>query len=335
MNRFPFASSVRAALLASALLTSIPFSAPAAAAVAASSVHTTSVTARDVKYGSMVIDGLNIAYREAGDPKSPKIVLLMGFPASGHQYRKLIDELSDRFHVIAPDYQGFGASDAPDPASYDYTFDKLADTTKKLLAAKGFDHFGLYAQDYGGPVGFRIVTEAPAKLDWLIIQNTNAYPEGFSAAWDGFRKKLWLDRSAENEKPLADFLTYDGIKGIYQYGAAHPELISPDNWEYDYGIMARPGHVRLNLDLFYDYRKNVELYPVWQKFLHDKQPKTIIFWGQHDPFFKPEGGEAYLRDLPKAEMHRLNAGHFAAEDNAPDIAAQMKAFYDKTVKSEK
>jgi pimeloyl-ACP methyl ester carboxylesterase len=332
MNHARLSSSLRAAFLAGALLTGVPFATWASPAAA---VHSPSVSTRDVTYGSMTIDGLNIAYREAGDPKAPKIVLLMGFPASGHQYRKLIDELSNRFHVIAPDYQGFGASDAPDPAGYAYTFDKLADTTKKLLAAKGFDHFGLYAQDYGGPVGFRIVTETPAKLDWLIIQNTNAYPEGFSAAWDGFRKKLWLDRSAENEKPLATFLTHDGIKGIYLAGAAHPDLISPDNWEYDSGIMARPGHVRLNLDLFYDYRKNAELYPVWEKFLHDHQPKTIIFWGQHDPFFTPEGGEAYLRDLPKAEMYRLNAGHFAAEDNAPFIADRMKAFYNKVVKAAK
>ncbi len=246
---------------------------PVSAATAATVVHTPSVTACDVTYGSMTIDGLNIAYREAGKPRAPKLVLLMGFPASGHQYRKLIEELSDRFHVIAPDYQGFGASDSPDPANYAYTFDKLADTTKKLLAAKGFDHFGLYAQDYGGPVGFRIVTEDPKKLDWLIIQNTSAYPEGFSAAWDGFRSKLWLDRSAENEKPLAAFLTHDGIKGIYLAGAAHPELISADNWEYDYGIMARPGHVRLNLDLFYDYRKNAKLYPVWRSSFTTPSPR--------------------------------------------------------------
>lgn len=296
---------------------------------------TTTVLATQVKHGTANVDGLNIAYREAGDPKNPKVVLLPGFPASSHQYRNLLPLLSDRFHVIAPDYQGFGYSDIPDPAKYAYTFDAISVTMEKFLAAKGFEHYGLYAQDYGGPVGFRIVGRNPKALDWLIVQNTNAYEEGFTKVWDGLRGALWKNRSPETEKPLEDFLTHDAIKGIYLHGAAHPELISPDNWESDYGLMLRPGAVRLNLDLFYDYRKNVALYPVWQKFLRDNQPKTLIFWGQDDVFFTAAGGEAYLRDLPKAEMHRLNAGHFAVEDNADYIAANMKRFYDRNVKQKK
>ncbi len=295
-------------------------------------VITSERTDAQVTYGNLNVDGLNIAYREAGDPKNPALVLLPGFPASSHQYRNLIPLLSDKFHVIAPDYQGFGFSDMPDPANYAYTFDAISETMEKFLAAKGFDHFGLYAQDYGGPVGFRIVGRNPKALDWLIVQNTNAYEEGFTSVWDGLRGALWKDRSPETEKPLEGFLTHDAIKGIYLQGAAHPELISPDNWEVDYALMQRPGAVRLNLDLFYDYRKNVELYPVWQKFLRDNQPKTIIFWGQDDIFFTPAGGEAYLRDLPNAELHRLNAGHFAVEDNAEYIAENMKRFYDENVK---
>ena len=286
-----------------------------------------------VTYGSMKIDGLSIAYREAGDPVNPKLVLLHGFPASSHQYRNLIVALAPRFHVIAPDYQGFGNSDVPDPATYHYSFDGIADTIDKLLAAKGFDHFGLYAQDYGGPVGFRIVTKHPEKLDWLVIQNTNAYEVGFTPAWDGFRGALWKNRSPETEKPLAGFLTHDAIKGIYLHGSPKPELISPDNWESDYGFMQRPNEIRVNLDLFYDYRNNVALYPVWQKFLRDHQPRTIIFWGQDDPFFTPARGEAYLKDLPHAEIHRLSAGHFAVEDNLDFIASRMIDFYDKKVAS--
>jgi pimeloyl-ACP methyl ester carboxylesterase len=299
---------------------------------AAQSVYTTPRTAEQVTYGGINVDGLNIAYREAGDPSKPKLVLLHGFPASSHQYRDLIPALADRFHVIAPDYQGFGNSDAPDPAKYAYTFDGIALTMEKFLAAKGFDHYGLFVQDYGGPVGFRIAGRHPEALDWLIVQNSNAYEEGFTKAWDGLRGALWKTRTPETEKPLAGFLTHDAIKSFYLHGAANPELISPDNWESDYGFMQRPHSVRMNLDLFYDYRNNVALYPQWQKFLRDRQPKTLIFWGQDDVFFTREGGEAFLRDLPKAEMHRLAAGHFAVEGNADVIANTMKRFYgDKVI----
>jgi len=280
-----------------------------------------------VRYSSIKVDGLNIAYREAGNPNNPKIVLLHGFPAASHQYRDLIRSLSDTFHVIAPDYPGFGLSDMPDPSTYDYTFDGISEIVEHFLKLKGFDHYGLYAQDYGGPIGFRIVGRNPKALDWLIVQNTNGYEIGFTAAWDGFRGALWKNRSAESEKPLEGFLTHDAIKGIYLFGAKTPELISPDNWESDFAFMQRPNAVRVNLNLFYDYRKNVELYPVWQEFLRKNQPKTIIFWGQTDIFFTPEGGEAYLKDLPKAEMDRLDAGHFAVEDHLDYISNNMHRFY--------
>jgi len=278
-------------------------------------------------YRSAKVDGLNIAYREAGDPGSPKLVLLHGFPASSHQYRNLIPALATRFHVIAPDYPGFGNSDMPDPAGFAYTFDKLSEVIEAFLKDRGFDHYGLFVQDYGGPVGFRIVMRHPEALDWLIVQNTNAYEIGFTSAWDGFRNALWKNRSPETERPLAAFLERDAIKGIYLFGAKNPELISPDNWESDWGFMQRPSAKRVQLDLFYDYRKNVELYPKWQAFLRARQPKTIIFWGQEDIFFTREGGEAYLTDLPKAEMHRLAAGHFAVEDSLNEIAEGMHRFY--------
>lgn len=326
MTRSRLTQAGLAVLFATGLATTPALAAPArpAAPAAAPAAH-------PVTFGTVNIDGLNIAYREAGDPRNPKLVLLHGFPASSHQYRNLIQALSGRFHVIAPDYQGFGNSDAPDPAAYHYSFDGLSETMEKFLAAKGFDHYGLFVQDYGGPVGFRIVGRNPKALDWLIIQNSNAYEEGFTAAWDGFRGALWKNRSAETEKPLAGFLTHDAIKGIYLHGSAHPELISPDNWESDYGFMQRANSVRINLDLFYDYRTNVALYPQWQTFLRDQQPKTLVFWGQDDVFFTPAGGEAFLRDLPKAELHRLAAGHFAVEDNLDLIANNMIRFYDDKV----
>jgi pimeloyl-ACP methyl ester carboxylesterase len=296
---------------------------------------TTAIAPAQVRYGTINIDGLNIAYREAGDSKSPKLVLLHGWPSSSHQYRDLIVALAPRFHVIAPDYQGFGNSDRPDPAAYHYSFEAISLTVEKFLAAKGFDHYGVFIQDYGGPVGFRIIGRNPNSLDWVIIQNSNAYENGFTSVWDGFRKALWINRTAESEAPLAAFNTPEGIKGVYLSGAGHPELIAPESYESDGALVAGPQNLRIQLDLFYDYRTNVALYPEWQKFLRDRQPKTLIFWGEHDPFFTPEGGESYLKDLPKAEMHRLNAGHFATEDNLPYIASHIISFYDKTVKPAK
>jgi pimeloyl-ACP methyl ester carboxylesterase len=290
-----------------------------------------SFSSNPVSFGTTEVDGLNIAYREAGDPKSPKLVLLHGFPASSHQYRDLIRALADRFHVIAPDYPGFGLSDIPDPATWAYTFDHIADVTAKLLEQKGFTRYGLFVQDYGGPVGFRIVANRPDVLEWLIIQNSNAYEVGFTAAWDGLRNALWKKQSEETEQPLLGFLTRDTIKAIYLHGAQRPELISPDNWESDVAFMQRPNAVRANLDLFYDYRTNVPLYPAWQAFLRERQPKTIIFWGQDDIFFTKEGGDAYLNDLPNAELHRLQAGHFAVEDHLDYIARHIREFHQKHV----
>jgi pimeloyl-ACP methyl ester carboxylesterase len=193
-------------------------------------IHTPAVSAKTVTFGSITVNELNIAYREAGDPSSPKLVLLHGWPASSHQFRDLIPALASRFHVIAPDYPGFGNSDTPDPAVFSYTFDKLAEVTESFLKAKGFEHYGLYVQDYGGPVGFRIMTKNPEALDWLIIQNTNAYEIGFSAAWGGLRNALWLDRSKENEQGAAGLLELDTVKATYLGGSTNPALISPDAW---------------------------------------------------------------------------------------------------------
>ena len=282
---------------------------------------------RQVSYGTLNVDGLSIAYREAGRPGSPKLVLLHGFPASSHQYRDLVPALADRFHVIAPDYPGFGLSERPDPQIWAYTFDHLSEVIERFLQLKGFSRYGLYVQDYGGPVGFRIVTRNQNALEWLIIQNSNAYEVGFTAAWDGLRGALWKNQTPETEAPLHGFLTPETIKTIYLHGAERPELISPDNWESDSAFMQRQHAVRLNLDLFYDYRTNVPLYPAWQRLLRERQPQTLIFWGQSDIFFTPEGGDAYLADLPDAELHRLTAGHFAVEDHLDYIATHMKRFH--------
>jgi pimeloyl-ACP methyl ester carboxylesterase len=294
--------------------------------------YSPSVSSTRATYKTLSVDGLNIAYREAGDPAHPKLVLLHGFPSSSHQYRNLIAALADRFHVISPDYPGFGNSDSPDPKEFSYTFDKIAEVVAHFLEKKGFDRFGLYVQDYGGPIGFRIVSKKPEALQWLIIQNTNAYEVGFTAAWGGLRDALWHDRSVENETAVAGLLELDTVKAVYLHGSKLPELISPDNWNSDFLTTIQGPHGRqIQLDLFYDYRTNVTLYPAWQTFLRERQPKTIIFWGQDDIFFTREGGEAYLADLPQAEMHRLEAGHFAVEDCLDYIAEHIHRFYDEAV----
>ncbi len=241
-----------------------------------------------ITYGTVLIEGLNIAYREAGDPGNPQLVLLHGFPASSHQYRNLIPALADRFHVLAPDYPGFGNSDQPDPAKFSYTFEKLSEITETFLKAKGFGCFGLFMQDYGGPVGFRIMERHPEWAEWLIIQNTNAYEVGFTSAWDAIRNALWKKRGPETEEPLYGLLQREGIKGVYLHGHKSPSL-------------------------------------------RERQPKTIIFWGQNDVFFTREGGEAYLRDLPQAEMYRLDSGHFAVEDSLEVIASNIRRFYSEKV----
>jgi pimeloyl-ACP methyl ester carboxylesterase len=293
--------------------------------------YSPAVAHTSVTYKTETVDGLKIAYREAGDPASPKLVLLHGFPSSSHQYRNLIPALADRFHVLAPDYPGFGDSESPDPGKFSYTFDKLAEVIEHFLEQKGFHRFGLYVQDYGGPVGFRIVTRKPERLEWLIIQNTNAYETGFTAAWGSLRGDLWKERTPASEAAVAGLFEFETVKAIYLHGSKTAELISPDNWNSDFASLQKPNAYRIQMDLFYDYRTNVVLYPKWQAFLKEQQPKTIIFWAQGDIFFTPEGGEAYLPDLPEAEMHRLDAGHFAVEDCLDYIATNIHRFYDKVV----
>jgi pimeloyl-ACP methyl ester carboxylesterase len=281
------------------------------------------------RHRTVEIDGLSVFYREAGDPASPKLLLLGGFPASSHQFRNLIPALADRFHVLSPDYPGFGNTDMP--ADFEYTFDRLSAIVEGLLVETGFHPFGLYHQDYGGPIGNRIVGRHPEWLEWQVIQNSNAYEEGFTAAWDGIRHALWVDRSPETEAPLLPFLERDGVRLVYTHGHRDPERISPDNWNMDVHFLEQPGARRAQLDLLYDYRTNVELYPAWQALLRERRPKTLILWGENDIFFTPEGGRAYLRDLPDAELHMLDSGHFAVEDSLEEIVAHIERFHAETV----
>ena len=281
-----------------------------------------------VAHRTAQVEGLSVFYREAGNPADPKLLLLGGFPASSHQFRNLIPALADRFHVVSLDYPGFGNTDMP--ADFEYTFERLSDIVEGVLVQTEFHPFGLYMHDYGGPIGNRIVDRHPSWLEWQVIQNANAYEEGFTPVWDAIRA-LWLDRTPETEAPLTSFLEPDGVKLLYLHGHRDPERISPDNWNMDLRFLERPGARKAQLDLLYDYRTNVDLYPQWQAFLREHAPRTLILWGQNDIIFAPEGARAYLRDLPEAELHMLDSGHFAVEDSLQLIAARIKRFHAEQV----
>ena len=279
-----------------------------------------------VQYRSATVAGVNVAYREAGSPSSPTLLLLHGFPASSFEYRHLMTALADRFHLVAPDYPGFGNSQAPNPDEWPYTFDHLAHTVEALVDHLGLSRYGLFMHDYGAPVGFRLALRRPEAVDFLVIQNGNVYEEGFTGVWDGLRA-LWHNRTSETEEPLHAFLEPDGVKWIYTEGTQVPERISPDNWNLDLAVLGRPDARRINLDLFHDYRTNAEQYPAWQEYLRRHQPPTLIVWGAHDPIFTAEGAKAFLRDLPDAELHLLDTGHFALEDHNDEIAGLVRAFH--------
>jgi len=284
-----------------------------------------------ITYATQRIEGLSVFYREAGDPRHPTLVLLGGFPSSSHMFRTLMPALQDHFHLIAPDYPGFGNTDLPDPASFAYTFDHLALITEQLLSELGVSRAGWYLQDYGGPIGNRILGRHPDWLEWLVLQNANCYEEGFTDAWEGMRHGLWVNRSLETEAPLEAFFSPEVVRSMYLQGHRDPKRISPDAWNMDLAFLARPYAHRAQLELFYDYRTNVALYPQWQAFLRDQQPATLILWGKGDIIFTPEGGTAYLRDLTNVDLHLLDSGHFVLEDQAEVAADLIVRFYQQRV----
>lgn len=273
------------------------------------------------------VNSQRVFYREAGDPAAPPIVLLHGFPTSSHMFRDLIPMLADRFHVIAPDYVGFGQSDAPSSGEFDYTFDNLASHVRGLMDVLGLGPCILYMQDYGGPIGFRLFAADPRSVAGLVVQNTNAYMEGVGEMPKRVFLPLWEKRDATSEAAARGFLAADTTRFQYQVGARNPEAISPDNWMVDQPLLDRPGHDAAQLDLLEDYKTNVALYGSWQAAFRAHQPKTLIVWGRNDPFFTEAGAVAYLRDLPQARLVWLDAGHFVLDENAAEVAAEIKATF--------
>jgi pimeloyl-ACP methyl ester carboxylesterase len=279
-----------------------------------------------VLYKTAVVEEVSIFYREAGDPSNPKLLLLHGFPASSHQYRNLISALSDRFHIIAPDYPGFGNSDMPSPDKFDYTFDRLSEIIEGFLKKIDFTHFGLYVQDYGAPIGFRIATKHPDWIEALIVQNGNAYEEGLKDFWIPI-KAYWQNRSKENEEALRKLLTIDATKWQYTHGVRNVEAISPDNWLVDQPLLDRPGNAKIQLQLFYSYGSNPPLYPQWHEYFRKHQPPTLIAWGKNDQIFHADGAHPYKRDLKNVDFHLLDTGHFALEEDCELVAELICSFY--------
>src|SRR5215472_9660696 len=272
------------------------------------------------------VRGQKVFYREAGHTNSPTIVLLHGFPSSSHMFRDLIPRLADRFHVIAPDYMGFGYSGAPTAQEFEYTFDNLAAHVEDLLFKNlGLKQFSIYVQDYGAPVGYRIASKHPDAIQSIVVQNGNAYVEGIGGAFDSM-KPFWANRNPETEKPVRDLLKKETTIFQYTHGVSDPEQISPDSYTVDQFFLDRPGNAAIQLDLLYNYQSNIALYDRWHDYFRKRQPRMLILWGKNDPFFTVEGAKAYQRDIPNAELHLIDTGHFALEDFSGFIAERMRKF---------
>jgi pimeloyl-ACP methyl ester carboxylesterase len=276
-------------------------------------------------YRTVTVDGLKVFYRTAGDVKKPAVLLLHGFPTSSHMFRDLIPALADRYYVVAPDLPGFGYTDAPDRKTFKYSFEHLTDVIDRFTEALKLNRYAIYVFDYGAPVGFRLALRHPERITAVISQNGNAYLEGLSEGWNPIQD-YWKNASPENRVALRAFLKPETTQWQYTHGVTNPEQLSPDAWTLDSALLARPGNDEIQLDLFGDYQSNIALYPKFQDYIRTKRPPLLAVWGKNDPFFLPPGAQAFRRDNPDAEVHLLDAGHFALESHAPQIAAIIRDF---------
>lgn len=313
-------------ILAAAALAPLPI-AHASPATEGPGIHRAPVT---VHYRSATIDGVKMFYREAGPADGPVVLLLHGFPTSSHMFRNLIPLLADRYRVIAPDYPGFGESDAPDHKTFVYSFGHYADMVDTLMGQLGATKYAMYLMDYGAPVGYRLALKHPERVSGLIIQNGNAYDEGLREFWDPI-KAYWADGSTAHREALLNLFKLETTKFQYTDGVKDLSRISPDNWVHDQALLDRPGNNDIQLDLFYDYRTNVPLYPDFQKFFRERKPPAIIIWGKNDKIFPEPGAHPYRRDLPGVEFHLLDTGHFALEDKLDEMAPLIHDFLDRKV----
>lgn len=278
-------------------------------------------------YRTARVNGRNVFYREAGDPSLPTMLLLHGLPTSSQMFRDLMPLLADRFHLVAPDYIGFGHSDAPSRDEFDYTFDNLAAQVAGLVDVLGLDSYVLYMQDYGGPIGLRLFAQRPQQVKGFVIQNANAYVEGFGDIAGKSLGPLWEKRTPETEQPARGFLTAQATREHWLEGVRDSSAINPDNWVLDQALLDRPGTQDYQVDLLADYKTNVAAYPAWQAAFRAHRPRTLIVWGKNDPFFIPAGARAYLKDLPDARLVWLDGGHFVLDEFAHEVAGEIRAHF--------
>jgi pimeloyl-ACP methyl ester carboxylesterase len=279
----------------------------------------------EVQFKSELIDGVKVAYREAGDPNRPTVLLLHGFPTSSHMYRELIPKLAANYHVIAPDYPGYGASDMPSAETFEYSFAHIATMMTELLDRKDIGTYAVYLMDYGAPVGYRMFAEDPERVSGFIIQNGNAYAEGLGEFWDPL-KAYWAEPTSENGYALRGFFELEATIWQFTHGVRDPATISPDNfWHVQY-LLDRPGNQEVQLEMFLDYGTNVAEYPKWQALFREHQPPALLMWGKNDHIFPEMGAHPYKRDLEDLEFHILDTGHFALEEEGDQIASHMIDF---------
>jgi pimeloyl-ACP methyl ester carboxylesterase len=279
-----------------------------------------------IKNQTITVDGQTVFYREAGDKENaPTILLLHGFPTSSHMFRNLIPALAHNFHLVAPDYPGFGYSSMPSTDKFDYTFDHLAEIVDKFLTQIGVERYSLYVMDYGAPIGYRLAVKYPEKIDALIVQNGNAYDEGLGEFWEPLRD-YWNEPSEKNKNALKKFLSMEATRWQYTHGVKNENEINPDNWIHDQLLLERPGNNEIQLQLFYDYKSNPPLYPQWQEYFRKYQPPTLVVWGRNDIIFPKEGAIRYQHDLKNIQIHLLNTGHFALEEEGDLIASLISRF---------
>ena len=278
-----------------------------------------------IKYRKAEVDGLKVFYREAGGAGAPALLLLHGFPTAGHMFRGLTPLLAGQFHVIAPDLPGFGQTDMPDRNKFRYTFDNIAHVIDRFTEVIGLNRFAIYVFDYGAPTGFRMATAHPERITAIISQNGNAYEEGLSEGWNPIQA-YWKEPSDANRKALRAFLSPETTIWQYTHGVPDTALVSPDVYSLDNYYLARPGADEIQLDLFGDYKSNVALYPKFQNYFRKYKPPFLATWGKNDPFFLPAGAEAFKRDIPNAEVHFFDTGHFALETHCDEIASTIRDF---------
>lgn len=302
--------------------------ASAGPAATASVTHSSEAPAM-VFYRTVQVDGLSIFYRETGRPDAPTLLLLHGFPSSSRMYEPLLTRLSAHYHLVAPDYPGFGHSDAPSPNAFAYTFDHIAEVMQHFTEALHLHHYTLYMQDYGGPVGFRLAIAHPERVQAFVIQNAVAHEDGLGPLWQK-RREFWADRAANEAGLRANFASLAATRQRHVGSNPNPETLDPDRWTDEFAFLSRPGEDDIQLDLFYDYRTNVAAYPTWDAWLRQHQPATLVIWGKYDPSFLVAETAAYQRDLPKADVHILDAGHFASYEKPDEIARLIDHFLKRT-----